>query len=90
MSSVTVAVHGKVVHKRQYRYGASSAGGRALANVAQLATGRKVKASNFVYYDVVRGIFILAETSLSEGSQELRFLGPSTQSHVRHASAVSR
>ena len=57
MSSVTVAVHGKVVHKRQYRYRASSAGGRALVHLGQLATGRKVKASNLVYYDMVRGVY---------------------------------
>lgn len=54
MSSATVAVHGKVVHKRQFRHRASSGGGRALVHLRQLATGRKVKASNLVYFDVVR------------------------------------
>jgi len=55
MGYVTVAVHGRVVHKRQYQRRATSGGGRAIVSLRQLLTGgRKVKAANFVYYDVVR------------------------------------
>jgi hypothetical protein len=53
MGSVTVAVHGKVVRKRQFRHRASSGGGRALVHLRQHITGRKVKPSDFMFFDVV-------------------------------------
>ena len=54
MSSVVVAVHGKVVHKRQHRRRASSGGGRLLVHLTQLTTGRAVKAADLMLFDAVR------------------------------------
>ena len=56
MSSVVVAVHGKVVHKRQHRRRASSGGGRLLVHLTQLTTGRAVKAADLMLFDAVRAM----------------------------------